>query len=245
MFATKAEKLIEYRNLGVLLKLATSECNLHAQAKFARELDSDATLNPSKTVIKRLNKCRSSVFSTLNTVLEMRSSIKNDCRTYEMLHKNLSIVKTQHDDIEWIPKSEQDSLEHPDLLLRIFSQQAEMAEKQLDRLRETFQTLTTAITIEDLEFNKLQARRATMLTLLAAIYLPLILATSIFGMNIQEINGGQLRWWVALIVTAVLFLPSVLFMAIIFVGDGMKEKLESIRWRKPKKQKEVQRETSA
>jgi Mg2+ and Co2+ transporter CorA len=37
---------------------------------------------------------------------------------------------------------------------------------------------------------KTQARRATLLTILAAIYLPLTLVTGIFGMNIKEINGG-------------------------------------------------------
>lgn len=35
---------------------------------------------------------------------------------------------------------------------------------------------------------KRQGRRATVLTLLAAIYLPLTLVTGIFGMNIQEIS---------------------------------------------------------
>ena len=37
---------------------------------------------------------------------------------------------------------------------------------------------------------KKEAARATLLTALAAIYLPLSLVTGIFGMNIKEINGG-------------------------------------------------------
>lgn len=41
---------------------------------------------------------------------------------------------------------------------------------------------------EDSAIMKRQSRRATVLTLLAAIYLPLSLVTSIFGMNIQEIT---------------------------------------------------------
>lgn len=41
---------------------------------------------------------------------------------------------------------------------------------------------------EDSVIMKRQGRRATILTLLAAIYLPLSLVTSIFGMNVQEIT---------------------------------------------------------
>jgi Mg2+ and Co2+ transporter CorA len=42
-----------------------------------------------------------------------------------------------------------------------------------------------------------QAEIATMLTLLAAVYLPLQLVTGIFGMNIAEINDGVPAWRVA------------------------------------------------
>lgn len=42
---------------------------------------------------------------------------------------------------------------------------------------------------------KKQAQRATLLTILAVIYLPLTLVTGIFGMNIKEINGGAPLLW--------------------------------------------------
>lgn len=42
--------------------------------------------------------------------------------------------------------------------------------------------------LQDSDVMKRQGRRATVLTLLASIYLPLSLVTSIFGMNIQEIT---------------------------------------------------------
>jgi hypothetical protein len=38
---------------------------------------------------------------------------------------------------------------------------------------------------------KRQSRRATLLTLLAAFYLPLTLVTGIFGMNIKEFDGEK------------------------------------------------------
>jgi Mg2+ and Co2+ transporter CorA len=42
---------------------------------------------------------------------------------------------------------------------------------------------------------KTQARRATLLTILAVIYLPLTLVTGVFGMNLKEINDGAPRFW--------------------------------------------------
>jgi len=48
-----------------------------------------------------------------------------------------------------------------------------------------------------------QAERATMLTLLAAVYLPLQLVTGIFGMNIAEINDGVPAWRACVVALAV------------------------------------------
>lgn len=57
-------------------------------------------------------------------------------------------------------------------------------------LNDDIQLIIGAVTIQDSEAMKQQAQRATLLTLLAAIYLPLTLVAGIFGMNIREINGG-------------------------------------------------------
>jgi Mg2+ and Co2+ transporter CorA len=48
-----------------------------------------------------------------------------------------------------------------------------------------------AVTVQDSDANKQQSERATLLTLLAAVYLPLTLVTGIFGMNITEIEAGK------------------------------------------------------
>jgi Mg2+ and Co2+ transporter CorA len=156
-------------------------------------------------------------------------------------------VKQQHPQFDWIPKPQNtdsidavatertqgqtassDDANHDtldeSLIPRMLSRIEQRAEKQSAQLRMTFQALTTAITIEDSDFNKKQAQRSTMLTLLAAIYLPLTLATGIFGMNIQEINGGTPRWWIVVVVTAILFVPSLSFIYILFVGEGVKKK---------------------
>jgi Mg2+ and Co2+ transporter CorA len=46
---------------------------------------------------------------------------------------------------------------------------------------------------------KQQAQRATLLTILAVIYLPLTFVTAIFGMNIKEINDSGPRFWVCIV----------------------------------------------
>jgi hypothetical protein len=72
---------------------------------------------------------------------------------------------------------------------------------------DTFQLLMGAIAIKDSDIqkklaqeSKLQARRATALTALAAICLPLSLTTGVFGMNIVEIEEGKPKYWAALAV---------------------------------------------
>ena len=46
---------------------------------------------------------------------------------------------------------------------------------------------------------KRQARRVTLLTILAVIYLPLTLVTGIFGMNIRQIDSDTTELWAALV----------------------------------------------
>lgn len=48
-----------------------------------------------------------------------------------------------------------------------------------------------AVTVQDSDASKRQAERATLLTLVAAVHLPLNLVSSIFGMNIREIDGDR------------------------------------------------------
>jgi Mg2+ and Co2+ transporter CorA len=46
---------------------------------------------------------------------------------------------------------------------------------------------------------KKQAQRASLLTVLAVIYLPLTLVTGIFGMNLKEINDGAPHFWACIL----------------------------------------------
>jgi hypothetical protein len=81
-------------------------------------------------------------------------------------------------------------------------------EAQLDRmnndLREEIQLIIGAVTVQDADLARQQSERATLLTLPAAIYLPLSLVTGIFGMNIRDIDDGKPRFWWSLIVLVVI-----------------------------------------
>lgn len=62
---------------------------------------------------------------------------------------------------------------------------------RLDReLNDEIHLIIGAVTVQGSATMKQQAERATLLTLLAVVYLPLTLVTGIFGMNIKETNQG-------------------------------------------------------
>lgn len=87
-------------------------------------------------------------------------------------------------------------------------------------LMETFQLLMSSINVQDAkmsvaqgELSNRQSLRATQLTILASIYVPLSFVTGVFGMNLKELNGSSLSIWtffvgvvIATIVTATIFL---------------------------------------
>ncbi|SMQ54846.1 unnamed protein product [Zymoseptoria tritici ST99CH_3D7] len=111
-------------------------------------------------------------------------------------------------------------------------------------LNQALQLVVAQISIEQtaasLEMSNIMARdsaigikngeRSTQLTLLAAIYLPLTLATGIFGMNITEINDGTPRFWWAIVVAVLLLIPSGIFITYIL--------LISRRDKRPEQQKD-------
>lgn len=90
---------------------------------------------------------------------------------------------------------------------------------------DTFQLLIGAIAIKDSEIQKklaresrVQARRSTALTALAAIYLPLSLTTGVFGMNTLEIEKGVPKYWAVLAMGIGLLVITLPFLIWIFLG---------------------------
>ncbi|SMR60921.1 unnamed protein product [Zymoseptoria tritici ST99CH_1E4] len=90
-------------------------------------------------------------------------------------------------------------------------------------LNETLQIIMASINLADAQESKRNGKRSTLLTLLAAIYLPLTLATGIFGMNIKEIGSDNApRYWAVLAVAGGLAIPSVCFCIWLFYTSDEK-----------------------
>lgn len=113
----------------------------------------------------------------------------------------------------------------------------------MPRLNENLQVVIATINLEqsqvalkDAEVSRRNGKKSTRLTLLAAIYLPLTLATGIFGMNIKDINGDEVRYWWPIIIAIVLITPSVLVIAFIHWRSRFDRRLrEAIeKWEKEK-----------
>jgi hypothetical protein len=97
----------------------------------------------------------------------------------------------------------------PGTLLQSTAGKAEETEKFL---MDTYQLLMSSISVLDSQTSIDQARRAQTLTQLALIYVPFSFVTSIFGMNVKEINGSSLSVWVCVPVLVVTFvLTAILF----------------------------------
>ncbi|KAK4497809.1 hypothetical protein PRZ48_010463 [Zasmidium cellare] len=88
----------------------------------------------------------------------------------------------------------------------------EEAEHLYQFLMDTFQLLMGSISVLDSQTSLEEAKRSTTLTQLAAVYLPLSLATSIFGMNIKEINESPLSVWVVFVALVILAVGTVLLL---------------------------------
>ena len=90
------------------------------------------------------------------------------------------------------------STSHPSLRLsnlsEILAQTSDDLKKLDKELNDEIHLIIGAVTVQDSDANKTQTERATLLTILAAVYLPLTLVTGIFGMNIKDISDGSPTW---------------------------------------------------
>lgn len=91
---------------------------------------------------------------------------------------------------------------------------AQETEKMEDDLNDDIQLAIGAATIQDSDAMKQQAEKGTLLTTLAALYLPLTLVTGIFGMNIREISRGEPRFWWCLVTLFVINLATTTFVLV-------------------------------
>jgi len=133
---------------------------------------------------------------------------------------DLNTVQTEvQATIKWIPANVDDYFEKDlssDIVLRSPRKALEevMSDSEyLDKfLMDTFQLLMSSINIIDSAAGIEQAKRTTLLTQLAAIYLPLSLVTSIFGMNISGLKGAP-AWTCVLALVLMIPLTVAILMA--------------------------------
>lgn len=134
-------------------------------------------------------------------LLDKRQNIIN-------LREEVSIIR------KWIPPLIKDELQgvkdtmeiekyvgFPHTILDEVLREAETAERFL---MDTFQLLMSSISVLDSETSIRQSSASQKLTQLAFIFLPLNLVTSIFGMNLAEINGSFLPAWVCILVLIII-----------------------------------------
>jgi hypothetical protein len=108
--------------------------------------------------------------------------------------------------LKWLPpsvKTELDAVKgdlpaskyigYPDVILRDILEEASLLERFL---MDSFTLLMSSISIHEAASIKEQARQGQMITRLAFLYVPLSFVTSVFGMNVKEINGSPLPMWV-------------------------------------------------
>lgn len=128
---------------------------------------------------------------------DLRLLTKQVSRTYHWLSpcvkSELKAIKNQ------LPAAKYIGFLH--LVLKEIQREAERLETFL---MNTFSLLLSTIGVTEAKSAKQQAKRAEMLTTLAFVYVPLSFVTSIFGMNVREINGSLLPSWVSVVILPML-----------------------------------------
>jgi hypothetical protein len=163
-------------------------------------------------------------FSWLNTCRRASQKFSDDLKDYvEQLHSGLRRSQVHSRRVQ----GENDKF----LEARIRLLQEQLPDMKQE-FTDTFQLLLGSSAVRDAETqkvlareSKVQAKRATALTALAAVYLPLSLATGVFGMNISEINGGIPKYWAVLALGLGLLVASLPFLLWVFLDDDDKQPL--------------------
>ncbi|KAI5365906.1 Putative Mg2+ transporter protein, CorA-like/Zinc transport protein ZntB [Septoria linicola] len=200
--------------LGMLcwrLAFAAPSQTLASAALDVDRLGFDAIEKPSIGVLTSLSACRRRLKS-LRAAIEMREKEVNRRSWAVALYDGCPRDLPQ--DGTSVVNRESTTEQYVQLLSE--------TDRLVPSLNDSFQILIGAMAVLDSDANKKQAERATLLTLLAAIYLPLSLATGIFGMNIREINGGRPTWRFVVFAVIILLIPSVLFVIYLFNKSAAK-----------------------
>jgi hypothetical protein len=161
--------------------------------------------------------------------------IKPSVEDFAYLQRSRKYAENLYRDLKaWIaevePLLEPNSYCNETLLVNELTDLLDQSSNFRRQTTDTFQLLIGAIAIRDSEIQKqlaresrIQARRSTALTALAAIYLPLSLTTGVFGMNISEIGQGVPKYWAVLALGLGLLVVTLPFLLWIFIDNDDKD----------------------
>jgi hypothetical protein len=110
---------------------------------------------------------------------------------FRLVIRDLRVVSAEFEcSRSWIERSGHFPIQHlPDLQLN-----QDTSNTFLETLSEMFQLVIGGIQSRDNRESRQEAQRTNFLSLCAAVYAPVSLATAIFSMNIDATNGSPLSW---------------------------------------------------
>lgn len=110
-----------------------------------------------------------------------------------------------------------------------FNRLIQDADKLSQFLIDSFSILISSVSTRDSQTSLEQAKRGTVLTQLAFIYVPLSFVTGIYGMNTREINGSPLSVWVAVVTLIVIIIcTGVIFGIFKLISDRREQKKSNL-----------------
>lgn len=145
--------------------------NIQCLSQRLNTLRYEAFSSPAMETYLPLISLRRTIANSRQCIAELVASSKHCLRKFEAYHS----------------RPAQDGMR---LSAKAFSHLVNELNGISEELNDEIHLIMGAVNIQDSAAMKQQAERATLLTLLAAVYLPLTLVTGIFGMNIKEINQG-------------------------------------------------------
>jgi len=132
---------------------------------------------------------------TMRTFLPLTDLRRNVADLRSRINKARLEISHKH---EGFLKQAADGLEGVGTVRDVFDAVLAQADHLSETLGKEIQLVIGSVQVRDSDNMKRQADRTLLLTLLAAVYLPLSLVTGIFGMNIKEINGSTFQYWACL-----------------------------------------------
>jgi hypothetical protein len=178
-------KVIEPGNLLYLISASLSESNLRFLHEKIERISFEDLRRPTIQTNSALHDCREDLVFLRAAVTETHKYMPPP--VHEWFKSAINDHQNMYLGGEWMN------------LQDTFARIIEDADKLSAFLMDSFQLLMSTISTLDSQISLEQARRATLLTQLAFIYVPLSFVTGIYGMNVKEINGSPLSLWVAVV----------------------------------------------